>query len=92
MEPRLNTSFIYSKSSTFVLHLTDLLQYTCLEINRSYFEGREVPRQRLCTPEERNLLKANSRNSMDDTNIPVFPTVGLKISLDFWVAITENRD
>lgn len=29
---------------------------------------------------------------MDDTNIPVFPTVGLKISLDFWVAITENRD
>ena len=32
---------------------------------------------------ERNLLRANSRNSVDDTNTPVDPTVDLKISLDF---------
>ena len=42
---------------------------------------------RLCTSEKRNLLKANSRNSMDDTNTHVDPTVDLKISLDLGITI-----
>ena len=40
---------------------------------------------RLCTSEERNLWKANSRNPMDGTNLHVDPTADLKISLDFGI-------